>query len=476
MRTMKARHSLAIQMENSPQPEVSVWIHDHFLKDLYQTKFDNNAFQWRWEIRPKNWRNLLTKTKPLYLILDLALFSDSPESALQEIKSLSPQTHIIVLSHTMDVNVAITAFKAGISDYYLKPTNPETLLCAVEKIVSQTKLTPHDPSMQADLELFSVTHHMSNAETDSKMRELAISHLLRTLEASGAVWLCPSDKLSSSGMSVQPGIDHANYAIEHWGYHSSSEAQSDLRKFQKQYPLLIKDSFLTSLTSHPDRWFREDSAWIPLKHASMGGVLISGITKPITPSMEARTEFLIRSLEVSLENHRRFIEAKQLTYIDDLTGLYNPRFLDHALTIAIDSLKHKDEGFCVLFIDIDKFKQVNDQHGHLIGSQMLNHVGRVIKSGLRKCDHVFRYGGDEFIAILYGTQIKTAKEIAERLRKATENRTFQFPNVSIQVTLSIGIARFPDHGRDKSTIISMADNAMYSSKKSGRNRVIVAEP
>ncbi|NBX67807.1 MAG: diguanylate cyclase [Proteobacteria bacterium] len=473
---MKAHQLAMVHSETASAPEVSVWIHDPFLKELYSREFSHCGFHWRWEIRPKNWKLLLKKTSPLFLILDLALFSENPTQAIQEIKSLSPLTKIIVLSHTDDVNVAISAFKSGITDYYLKPTNPETLICAVEKMVSQQNLTPHDPSMQADLEMFSITHHIGNAETDSKMRELAIGHMLKTFDARGALWLCPVDKMVSSGVFVHQNVDQVKYAVEHWGFGSSREAHAELRAFQKQYPLLIKDSFLTHLTSHPERWFREDSAWIPLKNASMGGILISGISKPVSAALEARTEFLVRSLEVSLENHRRFIEAKQLTYIDDLTGLYNPRFLDHALTIAIDSLKNKEEGFCVLFIDIDRFKQVNDQHGHLVGSQMLNHVGRLIKTGLRKCDHVFRYGGDEFIAILYGTKIPAAKEIAERLRKATENRVFQFPGLSIKVTLSIGIARFPEHGLDKSSIITMADNAMYSSKKSGRNQVIVAEP
>ena len=205
-------------------------------------------------------------------------------------------------------------------------------------------------------------------------------------------------------------------------------------------------------------------------------ILLFGLSGVPSELLKTRTEFLIRSLEVSLENHQRYIEAKQLTYIDDLTGLYNPRFLEQALNIAMDSLNKKNQGFCVLFIDIDKFKQVNDQYGHLVGSQMLTHIGKLIRSSLRKNDQVFRYGGDEFIAILYDTELSTAKEIAERVRKSAEARTFRFPMAHIKITLSIGIARFPDHGNNKETVISMADTAMYASKKSGRNQVIVAQP
>ncbi len=456
-------------------PKVAVWTKDPFLKNLYQPEFENHPIKWHWETHPKNWKLLLKKQKPQYLLLDLELVAENPIQALQEIRSLSPLTNIIVLSHTHDVQVAISAFKAGISDYYLKPTNPETLLYAVQKLISEKSLTPHDPLMQADMQMFSVTHHISIAESDSKMRELAIHHLLTIFDARGALWLCPADKQKASSSTMYQMIDETQFAVEHWNFQSSHEAQTELTYFQNQHPLLIRDSFHSQLTSHPEHWFHGDSAWIPLKNSSMGGVLIIGINRQLSLQIESRTEFLIRSLEVSLENHRRYIEAKQLTYVDDLTGLYNPRFLDHALNIAMDSLNKKEEGFCILFIDIDKFKQVNDQYGHLIGSQMLLHVGRVIKNGLRNSDHVFRYGGDEFIAVLYDTHLATAQEIAERVRKATEARTFRFPHINIKITLSIGIARFPDHGQDKGTIISMADNAMYASKKQGRNQVIVAE-
>lgn len=462
--------------ETATQFTVDFWFHDPFLKELYHKALQTYPINWRWEHPSKNWRQLLQKQKPEFLILDLSLVADNPIQALQDMKSLSPMTEIIVLSHTEDVHVAISAFKAGISDYYLKPTNPETLWYALQKLFSQKGLHTEDPTLQADLEIFSVTHHINIAESDLKMRELAVRHLMGLLKASSGIWLCPSLHLPAMTNASKHVIDGTPFHFLAWGLDSSEQAIIKLKHFQKRYPLLIRDSFFTHLTSHPENWFREDCVWIPLKNSYMGGILLFDTKEIANSPLETRTEFLIRSLEVSLENHRRFIEAKQLTYIDDLTGLYNPRYLDHALGIAIDHLDKKEEGFCVLFVDVDRFKQVNDQHGHIIGSQMLGHIGRLLKTGLRKQDHVFRYGGDEFIAVLYGTELATAQEIAERVRKTAEARIFKFPGLSIQITLSIGIARFPDHGADKQSIIKMADTAMYTSKKQGRNQVIVAEP
>ena len=462
--------------EPQTKPRVDVWVNDHFLMDLYRPVFEKHPYDWHWEITPNNWKLLLKTQRPTFLILDLSIFAQKPLEALQEIKSLSPLTAIIVLSHTEDVDVAISAFKCGINDYYRKPTNPETLLYAVQKFFSQKALLPPDPIMQADLEMFRVTHHISIAESASKMRELAVNHLLSSLGARGAIWLCPLSAPLDNSTSFCHILDGSTFALEHWGFHSSKEALNELSDFQKDYPLHIRDSFYTHLTSHPEHWFRKHSAWIPLKNEAMGGLLLFGISRKVTSTLVTRSEFLIRSLEISLENQQRYIEAKQLSYIDDLTGLYNPRFLDQALAIAMDNLKSSKKGFCVLFIDIDKFKQINDQNGHLIGSQMLSHLGKLLKNSFRRNDQLFRYGGDEFIAVLYDTEIEKAREIAERIRKTVEERIFKFHHSSLKVTLSIGIARFPEHGRSKEEVIAMADRAMYVSKKQGRNQVIIAIP
>jgi diguanylate cyclase (GGDEF)-like protein len=462
--------------EPQTKPRVDVWVNDPFLMDLYRPAFEKHLYDWHWEINPNDWKLLLKTHRPTFLILDLSMFAEKPIEALQEIKSLSPLTAIIVLSHTEDVDVAISAFKCGVNDYYRKPTNPETLLYAVQKFFSQKALLAPDPIMQADLEMFGVTHHISIAESASKMRELAVNHLLSSLGARGAIWLCPLSAPLDNSTSFCHILNGSTFALEHWGFHSSKEALNELSDFQKDYPLHIRDSFYTNLTSHPEHWFRKHSAWIPMKNAAMGGLLLFGITRKVTSTLVTRSEFLIRSLEISLENQQRYIEAKQLSYIDDLTGLYNPRFLDQALSIAMDNLKSSSKGFCVLFIDIDKFKQINDQNGHLIGSQMLSHLGKLLKNSFRRNDQLFRYGGDEFIAVLYDTEIEKAREIAERIRKTVEERIFKFHHSSLKVTLSIGIARFPEHGRSKEEVIAMADRAMYVSKKQGRNQVIIAIP
>ncbi len=127
-----------------------------------------------------------------------------------------------------------------------------------------------------------------------------------------------------------------------------------------------------------------------------------------------------------------------------------------------------------MFIDIDRFKSVNDTNGHLVGSQMLKELSAILKKQLRKPDQLFRYGGDEFIAMIHNCESKKGIEVAERIRADVEKRKFFMQNKELRITLSIGVATFPEHGKEKREIIQMADEAMYHGKKAGRNAVFLA--
>ncbi|MEZ4749567.1 MAG: GGDEF domain-containing protein [Bdellovibrionota bacterium] len=155
---------------------------------------------------------------------------------------------------------------------------------------------------------------------------------------------------------------------------------------------------------------------------------------------------------------------KQQTFVDDLTGLYNSRFLKFAITNAIMKCRDPNQSFSILFIDVDHFKQVNDKYGHVIGSEFLVAIGKTIKNAVRGIDPAFRYGGDEFVVILHNSDTEGARVIAERIRKNIERRVFIIQDQKLSTTVSIGIATYPIHAAERETLLQLADEAMYSAK------------
>jgi diguanylate cyclase (GGDEF)-like protein len=165
-------------------------------------------------------------------------------------------------------------------------------------------------------------------------------------------------------------------------------------------------------------------------------------------------------------------EAVLLSYIDDMTGIYNHRFFIQQLTMEVERQKRYPVPLSLLMIDIDYFKHYNDTNGHLAGDQALKTTAHLIQRGVRQTDVVARYGGEEFSAILLNAKKEGAMEIAERVRRnVAETR---FPNEKLQpngdLTVSIGVSTFSPPILTLTDLLREADNALYRAKRGGRNR------
>lgn len=179
-------------------------------------------------------------------------------------------------------------------------------------------------------------------------------------------------------------------------------------------------------------------------------------------------------IEALFKSACRLTEAKELAFIDDVTQLYNQRYLQLVLDKEIRRAERASSPFSVLFIDIDHFKNVNDSSGHMIGSKLLCQVSEILKQNMRMIDYGFRYGGDEFILILVGTGSDAAVTVGERIRSQVASTPFLIDGRKMNLTLSIGVASFPEHAQTKEEIIRLADEAMYESKNKSRNLVSIA--
>lgn len=196
--------------------------------------------------------------------------------------------------------------------------------------------------------------------------------------------------------------------------------------------------------------------------------------RPDLLTNEMLSYFFFQRLHGLLQMIDRLDAIQSLNFIDDVTGLYNQRYLNVLLDQEIERYKRSNVHFSVLFIDVDHFKQVNDKNGHLVGSKILKEIGVIIKKSVRSMDFCFRYGGDEFLTVLTSTSTENAVIVAERICKSVRETPFMINGVVVQVTLSIGVACFPEHAQTKEKILQVADEAMYCGKNLSRNVVYLA--
>jgi diguanylate cyclase (GGDEF)-like protein len=170
-----------------------------------------------------------------------------------------------------------------------------------------------------------------------------------------------------------------------------------------------------------------------------------------------------------------FQRTEQLTITDDLTKLFNSRDMNLYIGREIKRCKRHGIPLSVIFLDLDGFKGINDQYGHLAGSGTLAEVGSILAEEVRESDILARYGGDEFVVVLPETPPGGALVIAERLRRAIEEHAFLgAQGLSARISASFGIASYPDHALTPEGLIQKADQAMYRVKERDKNGIEVA--
>src|ERR1044071_4204647 len=174
----------------------------------------------------------------------------------------------------------------------------------------------------------------------------------------------------------------------------------------------------------------------------------------------------------ALANAVRIAEAQRLSQTDDLTKLHNARYLRQFLLNEIRRARRYGSSVAALFLDLDDFKQVNDEHGHLVGSHVLMEMAAVILSSIRDTDAVARYGGDEFVIVLPDTGTELAGTVAQRIRSKILRHQFTGGRrLQLSLTASFGVAAFPKHASSPQQLIACADTAMYEAKAANKNCV-----
>jgi two-component system, cell cycle response regulator len=393
------------------------------------------------------------------VLTDMVMPGSDGMEVLRFARSLDNPPEVILVTGHATLETAIRALKNGARDYLIKPFDPDELRHVVRTCLEQRRVLDENSLLKSQIRLFQRGQSLASQLEIAQLLPLAVGTLLQeTGTGRGFAFLADRNvvtrQLALKGLEDAQATGLSHSLLPHLqGLSGIRLLRRDQLNADPQWPEQVQTICLFPL--HCRKKLR-------------GAIVIlnpvgSDLPHPL-PSDNLL--FLAEQAGLGFENAYRYEGARGLIYTDDLTGLYNHRYLQQALDQEIRRSERYGLGFSLVFIDLDYFKNINDTHGHLAGSKSLREVAGLLRQSVREVDMVFRYGGDEFTALLVETDSRGAAVVAERIRQAIESHTFLAgTEAASRLTATVGYSTFPENANDKKSIIELADQAMYYGKK-----------
>ena len=411
-------------------------------------------------------RQQLDTQKIDIVIADLQTLGADSLPFLAYTRSLGTIPDLIFVASESTLGTAIEALKLGARDYLLKPCPPEQIFHLINTCIDQRRLLDENFFLKRQIRLYHRGQSIASLIDIDRLFALTISTLINEIgQGRGFAFLATERDISkidgNEGVNFEEALTLAQAllpALPEIGQMRIFK-EDDLPPLQLSGgPKQIRTLFVFPLRCE--------------KNVKGGLVLINPHFGDFLPTLPVdNLLFLAEQATLSFENAFRFQGARELIYTDDLTGLYNYRYLQKVLDLEIRRSERYKLSFSLVFIDLDRFKLVNDTRGHLIGSDVLRECAGLLRQCVRDVDVLFRYGGDEFTILLVESTEQGAAIVAERIRSTIETFHFQQESGSpLRLTATIGYATYPENATDKKSILEMADRAMYHGK-SQRNIV-----
>jgi diguanylate cyclase (GGDEF)-like protein len=411
--------------------------------------------------------------EPADLVLsDLTMPGLSGLELLEHVRRESPGTDFVLLTANASVESAIAALRMGAADYLVKPVQPEELVLVVERILARRELLDENARLRDALHTAEACRTLVRCLDPGEIYAVALDLMLHRLGRKRGMALFRRTEIPMSDGMAFRGFE---------------EAQTrDLRSLLAERKPLEPGSLgeLEVLARGP---FVDSLAAIGLAPESLLSIPVAGRDseagvlwlfddgRPFGAEDLECARLIAAHADLALANAERYHRAKERAFIDDVTDIYNARFLRQAIEHEIQRADRYGKQLCLLFLDLDRFKLVNDQHGHLVGSQVLRRLSEVLLQCIRQVDTLARYGGDEFTILLVDTGIEEGLAIGERIRRTVAATLFEGGRgAPIRLTVSIGAAAYPTHGREREVLLELADKAMYRAKSLGRNCICSA--
>ena len=371
-------------------------------------------------------------------------------------RTLDNPPEVILATGHATLETAIQALKSGARDYLIKPFNPEELRHLVRTCLEQRRLLDENTLLKSQIRLFQKGQNLASMLEINRLIPQAVTTMLHEIGA-------------GRGFGFITGKDTVSRVIGATGIeeeHAQALASALLDPLKETTGLVTLAGTALAAGGVPGV---QNLLLLPLRcqNSTKGAlVLVNPANDDFAAIPRENLLFLADQTALGFENAFRYQGARELMYTDDLTGLYNHRYLHLAIEQEIRRASRYGLEFALVFLDLDFFKAINDSHGHLAGSKTLKEVAKLLRKAVREVDSLFRYGGDEFTALLVETDTRGAAVVAERMRRQIEQHVFlSEEGIQARLTATVGFACFPEHASLKKEIIDRADRAMYAGKK-----------
>ncbi len=399
------------------------------------------------------------------LVTDVILPGMDGLEVLAQARQIDPDIGVIMISALDMVDPAVRAIKAGAFDYLVKPASLETLRLAVTRCAEYRSLLWENIDLKKHLALSQAGARIAAATEHN----LAYHQAAEALVAHTDSLLILLVSFGPEGLVVKSAVGSGTPL----DFDQVSQVDSWLQVNGKD------GTFAVSPRAPKDLRTLGDPSCIPVTVPGdkLSILCFPGANQSFDEKALRVTHFLANHLAQALQALDRLETAQNLAYTDDLTQLFNGRYLHRILEQYVEHGEASGKPFAVLFLDLDNFKAINDEHGHLVGSELLVEVAALIKSKIRTRDIAVRYGGDEYVLVLPESDREGALRVAERVRQGLEEHLFlSDQGKAIRLTASVGVACYPEHTTDKRRLMELADHAMYRGKRGHRNVVYMATP
>jgi two-component system cell cycle response regulator len=418
---------------------------------------------------------LLADEGPYDLVLtDLSMREMDGMQLMEEVKRCHPRTDVVILTAYASLESALQALRLGAADYLRKPIKPPEIVYCVNRALLRRQLLDENQSLRGSVQAFEACRVLTSSLETPDIFPMSLDILLRLLGRTRAV-----GRLVSLSPRISDGIYLRGFDDE-----GGRILREEIERGKLFDPLAIETPDRGVVPSRMDSDARavlerlgvaeEDVLALPvrLEGRQVGAIWVFAAARGFEERERRTADLVVAHAELALLNAERFVQAREKAFIDDVTDLYNARYLFAALDREVSRAARSSLQLSVLFLDLDRFKTVNDRFGHLVGSRVLRELGQLLHKSVRSIDTVGRYGGDEFTVVLVETPHAAAMHVAERIRQMVERTPFgSDAGLELPLSVSVGVATFPQHGRDRERLLDQSDKAMYLGKSLGRNRV-----